>query len=214
MFASGCSRSRSERRSGVIRAAVLAGTATLAATTAGCAARQGMQLPDMDGWDQRVAVLGGLDDWEFRGRVGVRAGDDGFNGRLRWVQRDDRYSATLSGPLGVGTVRLDGAGRRVELTDKDGVRTVLDNAETELYLRYGWTLPVTSLRYWALGIPDPAFVAATEFDADGALVRLEQAGWNVEISDYSSGGGQSMPRKLTATGPDTRVRVVIDDWRF
>ena len=81
--------------------------------------------------------------------------------------------------------------------------------------RYGWTIPVSSLRYWALGIPDPAVPAAvTEVDDNGHLVRLEQGDWIVEISRYSEGGGQQMPRNLSATNPDTRVRMVIDRWMF
>ena len=37
---------------------------------------------------------------------------------------------------------------------------------------YGWTIPVTSLRFWALGIPDPASPAETEFGDDGQLRKL------------------------------------------
>ncbi len=179
-----------------------------------CAVRQGALLPEIGDWEQRKAVLGAVDDWEFAGRVGVRAGDEGFNGKLRWTQKNDRFRATVSGPLGIGTVRLEGDGRRIVLTDKDGLRTVLDDAESELYLRYGWTIPVTSLRYWALGIPDPSLDVRTEFDDAGQLARLEQGGWIVSIGAYREGGGQSMPRRLTASGSNTRVRIVVDNWRF
>ena len=48
-----------------------------------------------------------------------------------------------------------GDGQSVMLTEEDGVKTVLQDAEMELRWRYGWTIPVSSLRYWALGIPDP-----------------------------------------------------------
>ena len=42
----------------------------------------------------------------------------------------------------------------------------------------------------------------------------EQGDWIVTISRYADGGGQPMPRILTATNPDTRVRMVIDRWSF
>ena len=89
-----------------------------------------------------------------------------------------------------------------------------ENAERDLYWRYGWTIPIASLRFWALGIPDPADPAVTELDEDGRLARLQQRGWSVEISRYREGGGQQMPRILSATNPDTRVRMVIDRWLF
>ncbi|NIQ26669.1 MAG: outer membrane lipoprotein LolB, partial [Gammaproteobacteria bacterium] len=133
---------------------------------AGCAARKGLELPDLGDWENRRSTLARLDDWAFNGRIGVAAGDDGFSGSLRWTQDGERFEATVSGPLGIGTVRLEGNGRRVQLTDKDGNRTVLDDAERDLYLRYGWTIPVQSLRYWALGIPDPALPAETELGGD------------------------------------------------
>lgn len=184
-------------------------------TLAACATtRQGMVLPDISDWDARSEVLGGLREWEFKGRIAVKAGDEGFNGKFNWAQQNDTFKATVGGPLGMGTVRIEGGGRSVVLTDKDGVQTVLSDAELELRDRYGWTIPVASLRYWALGIPDPTMAAVTELDVNGRLVRLEQSNWTVEISRYREGGGQEMPRILSATNPDTRVRMVIDRWLF
>ena len=182
--------------------------------SAGCVTRQSVQLPDIDSWDTRIQVLGNHDNWEFSGRIGVSANNDGFNGKLRWVQRSDVFSATVSGPLGIGTVRIEGDSESVVLTDKDGVRTKLGDAELELQIRYGWTIPVTSLRYWALGIPDPTAPAQTEFNAGGQLVKIVQRNWTVTISSYRNGGGQPMPNRLSAANADTRVRIVIDKWLF
>ena len=183
----------------------LAGCATLPAS---------IQLPVMESWDTRNAVLGAIRNWQFRGRIAVKAGNEGFNGKFDWVQQGDAFDASVAGPLGIGTVRIEGEGDAVRLTDKDGTETRLENAEADLYWRYGWTIPVTSLRYWALGIPDPAVSAETEVDAEGRLTRLEQGDWTVTISRYAEGGGRQMPRILTATNTDTRVRMVIDRWSF
>lgn len=182
---------------------------------AGCATvPPSVDLPPLDSWEVRQQVLGNIRDWEFKGRIAVKAGDDGFNGKFNWSQEGDAFNATVGGPLGMGTVRIEGDGNSVVLTDKDGEETVLEDAELELRWRYGWTIPVASLRYWALGIPDPAFPAVTAFDDDGRLARLVQSDWVVEISRYRDGGGQQMPRILSATNPDTRVRMVIDRWLF
>ena len=187
---------------------------TLAAL-AGCATTpDSVDLPEIGTWDARTEVLAGIEDWEFNGRIAVKAGDDGFNGKFNWEQQGDAFNATVGGPLGIGTVRIDGDGLAIRLTDKDGVETVLQDPEAELRWRYGWTIPVASLRYWALGIPDPRLPAVTEFNDAGFLIRLEQRDWVVEISRYREGGGQEMPRILSATNPDTRVRMVIDRWLF
>ena len=182
---------------------------------AGCTTtRNVVDLPELGSWQDRNAILGSISDWQFRGRIAVKAGDDGFNGKFNWTQDGNAFDASVGGPLGVGTVRIEGDGRSVVLTDKDGARTRLDDVEEELYWRYGWTIPVESLRYWALGIPDPAAPGLTELDDEGRLARLEQGDWIVQISRYQEAGGQSMPRILTATNRDTRVRMVIDRWLF
>lgn len=182
---------------------------------AGCAStRQGVDLPELNGWEQRSALLAGLRDWAFMGRIAVKAGDDGFNGKFNWAQQGDAFEATVGGPLGIGTVRIEGEGRRITLTDKDGEKTLLRDVESELNYRYGWTIPVASLRYWALGIPDPSMPAVTEFDDEGRLARLLQSNWTVDIARYREGGGQPMPRILSVTNAESRVRLVIDRWSF
>lgn len=180
----------------------------------GCATREAAQLPDMSDWATRTTVLAGVEEWEFSGRVAVSAGDEGFNGNIRWAQNGDSFRVTIGGPLGIGTVRIDGDGETVVHTDKNGVRTELQNAEQELQYRYGWTIPVTSLRYWALGLPDPTQGAQTELNADDLLARLVQSDWTVHISRYSFNGGHNMPKLLSATSADTRVRIVFDKWMF
>ena len=189
--------------------------AAILALLAGCATTpESVDLPNIESWDARTDVLGSIENWEFKGRIAVKADDDGFNGKFNWAQQGDDFSATVGGPLGMGTVRIEGDGQVITLTDKDGVETVLQDAEVELRWRYGWTIPVTSLRYWALGIPDPGRPSTAEFGEDGLLSRLEQSGWVVEISKYREDGGQQMPRILAAMNPDTRVRMVIDRWLF
>lgn len=205
----------SENACSVIRHSRCIVVAILLAALTGCATtRDAVDLPPIDSWQARTDVLGQLHAWEFKGRIAVKAGEDGFNARYNWLQDGDAFEARVAGPLGIGTVRITGDGRGVTLTDKDGVDARLDDVESELQWRYGWTIPVESLRYWALGIPDPAVPGAVELDEQNRLLRLEQRGWFIQISRYAEGGGQPMPRVLTAENQDTRVRLVIDRWKF
>ena len=187
---------------------------TCALLVGGCASKPVKQLPELNNWAVRQAVLSAQTEWEFAGRIAVSTGEDGFNGKLRWKQKDEHFSATVSGPLGIGTVRIEGKGQRAVLTDKDGVRTELDDVEDELLYRYGWTIPVQSLRYWALGIPDPLADAQTELDEDDRLARLDQDGWLLTFPSYRPSSDQSMPHRLSAVKKSTRVRIVIDKWKF
>lgn len=179
-----------------------------------CATQQGVDLPDISRWESRQVILGELDKWQFSGRIAVKTSDDGFNGKLRWIQDEDAFRATVSGPLGIGTVRIEGDADGVEIIDKDGTATVLQNVEMELYYRYGWTIPVESLRYWVLGIPDPRVPADTEFDDLERVSRIKQRGWSVDVGAYREAGGQQMPARLVASSLETSVRLVIDKWVF
>ena len=200
----------SRKLSNPLRLAVVA----LVAALSGCAAPKSALLPELNDWSARQQVLAGLDEWEFSGRIAVKTAADGFNGKLRWSQQRDAFEATASGPLGAGAVRIEGDGASVVLTDKDGIRTELEDAELEFRMRFGWTIPVQSLRYWALGVPDPAAPADTVIDDTGRLASLRQRDWSVSFSRYAEGGGQMMPKVLTAENSDTRVRLVIDYWIF
>jgi len=191
-----------------------AAVASIALLLGACAIQKGVDLPDISEWDTRQAILGELDKWQFSGRIAVKTSDDGFNGKLRWVQDEDSFVATVSGPLGIGTVRIEGNIEGVKITDKDGTTTVLRDIESELYYRYGWTIPVESLRYWVLGIPDPRVPADTDFDEYDRVSHMKQRGWSVDVGAYREAGGQQMPARLVASSRETSVRLVIDKWVF
>ncbi len=207
MCASDSSRTRSKARS----LAVLAAAVLLSA----CASQPpSADLPDISTWDARRDVLSNLESWTFNGRIAVRNSADGFNGKLRYRQEAGDFEAVMSGPLGIGTVMLEGEGDELRFTDKDGQITRFEDPEADLERRYGWQVPLDSLRYWALGIPDPSRPAATSLNAKGQLDTLEQGGWSVVVSRYRQAAGQVMPGRLTAINGATRVTLVIDRWAF
>ena len=214
MFASASFRTRPEAGPALRRPSPKLVPLFLTALISACVTPKSLELPELSDWENRQDVLVGVDEWEFAGRIGVSAGDEGFNGQLRWRQDGVVFRARINGPLGVGTVFINGDRRKITVTDRNGAVTELHDAEVELRQMYGWTIPVTSLRFWALGIPDPASPAETEFGEDGQLSKLRQQNWEVDITQYREGGGQLMPRRLTAVNDDVKVRLVIDNWVF
>ncbi len=211
MFASGTSPTRNSPRRQRARGATLFVAALF---LAGCAGKSAVTLPDISPWDARREFLGNLDAWAFNGRIAVRAEDDGFNGKLRYRRRESDFEAIVSGPLGIGTVRLEGRDGALSFTDKDGVTTEFTEPETELKARFGWEVPLESLRYWALGIPDPARPADTVLNEAGQLASMVQGGWDIEVERYRETGGEFMPQRLTVTKPGAKVTLVIDRWDF
>jgi outer membrane lipoprotein LolB len=177
-----------------------------------CAAPSVTVLPDLSNWEIRREALARLDAWAFNGRIAVRTAEDGFNGKLRYRQVAGDFEAVMSGPLGIGTVLLERDDGTLLFTDKDGVETVFVDPERDLRLRFGWDVPLDSLRYWALGIPDPARPAETTLDESGQLASMAQGGWDIAVNRYRDAGGQAMPQRLTVSNDATRVVLVIDRW--
>lgn len=204
----------SSARSAGARARCRLALLLVVATAGGCAIERGIELPELGTWEQRRLRLTEMSDWGFAGRIGVSAGEEGFNGRLRWRQQGDAFAASVSGPFGAGAIAIDGDPSRVTVSERGGEPLVLRDPERDLRERYGWTIPMTSLRYWALGVPDPALPAQTEFGADGQLEALEQRNWLVTIPQYREDAGQLMPRRIVAVNGDAKIRLVIDDWTF
>ncbi|HYB66505.1 MAG TPA: lipoprotein insertase outer membrane protein LolB [Steroidobacteraceae bacterium] len=164
-------------------------------------------------WDTRRPELQAREHFELKGRVAVAAGSQGFNARLRWAQDGGRAQVALEGPLGAGAVHIDTHGSDLDITTASGARLTSAAARAELSARLGFDPPLASLRYWILGVPDPASPADETLDpARQHLTRLEQQGWRIDYGSYVAVGSEWLPGRLTLERADVRVKLLVDDW--
>ena len=49
-----------------------------------------------------------MDEWHIKGKIGIKQGDEGGSAYLDWIQSQDSFHITLSGPLGQGTTIISG----------------------------------------------------------------------------------------------------------
>lgn len=189
----------------------------VAAALSGCAAWAPQPtepgVANAAAWQARQAQLGRLHGWTLRGRAGS-GGALGFTGRLRWVQTGEAFVIDVAGPFGAGATRLTGTPNRVEIRNARNT-WVTDDPQRLLREVYGWTLPVSGLRHWALGRPIPGVPATPQVDADGRLVALQQSGWTLRYPEYvDTGAGIALPAKveLETDGGDTRLRLLVESW--
>jgi outer membrane lipoprotein LolB len=165
-------------------------------------------------WAQHRAILAKVSAWRLNGNLAVEARGDGGQGRVDWRQRDDVFDIRLSGPLGSGTVRLNGDREGATLT-VNGERLRDADPSWLLYQQTGWWIPVESLRWWALGLPAPDMPAAWVLDDQGRLARLEQNGWTIRFDGYrAERGGVQVPGRLMASAEDAEVRLVVRRWEL
>jgi len=183
----------------------------LAALLAGCVApprKAVTQLP----WPDQRARLQALDTYELTGRVAIVAGTEGNSAHLSWQQQGARSTVELSGALGLGGLHVVADGATLDVQTSKGDRLTSDQAREELESKLGFQPPLSSLRYWLLGVPDPALPSTETVGTDQRLTALVQDGWQVAYPDYLEANGYSLPRRLTIRRGDVRVRLVVYRW--
>ncbi|MEJ0036604.1 MAG: lipoprotein insertase outer membrane protein LolB [Gammaproteobacteria bacterium] len=168
--------------------------------------------PESAPWDVRKAALQARDKFDLKGRIAVAVAQDGFNAKLRWQQRGRESQLALDGPLGVGGVRITSEGNSLKVLNAHGDQLDSEAAKQEIQSKLGFEPPFASLRYWVLGVPDPAVPADETLDDSKRLAGLNQGGWQIEYAAYTTVRGQSLPSKATLTREGVRVRLFVDDW--
>lgn len=163
-------------------------------------------------WEVRRSALQSRDQFDLNGRIAVAAAQEGFSARLRWQQKGARSQLALDGPLGVGGVRITADGGSLNVVNSKGQQLDSDAARREMQAKLGFEPPFASLRYWVLGVPDPARPADEVLDAEKRLATLKQDGWQVDYTGYSTVEGQWLPSKLTLKRDNVRVRLLVDGW--
>ncbi len=163
-------------------------------------------------WELRLKALQALQTWALSGRVGIQSPDQGWNATVHWHQYPDMYDLRVIAPLGGGTLQLRGDASGVTAQTSKGEVYSAADAETLLRQQAGVALPVTSLRYWVLGRPDPRGEAEQSLDGRGRLVHLQQGGWKITYMSYRTVGDLELPYKIALENGQIQVRLVVDHW--
>ena len=163
-------------------------------------------------WQARVAELSPVETFTVRGRVA--SGSIGFKADMRWKQHaDGRFEMRVAGPFGARAAELAGDQNQVLVrTGKDDATTT---TEPELWLEQalGVRLPVSGLRWWAMGLPAPDNHFDMLLDPEGRALRIVQNGWELNFPEYRAQPGlPELPRRIEARNGDTRVLVLADAW--
>ncbi len=156
------------------------------------------------------------------GKVGVREAGESFSANLLWHQMGEGFEIDLWGPLGQGRVKLVKKDGEISLASDKGVLAQGD-PERVMQTHLGWSLPLEVLPAWVQGGP-LSTIPATDLaeDENGRVQGFQQLGWAVVLERYQSvplgagpeAGQRELPRRVTATREDARVRLVISEWRL
>jgi outer membrane lipoprotein LolB len=188
-----------------------AGAFLAALAIAGCATTP--PLPPAD-WNRAKTERQQLERWQMKGRAAVATASDGWTASVAWNQDAAHSELQLQGALGVGGVHVKSDGQAVEIETSKGGKINSDDATAAMEQTIGIALPLGSLRYWLLGVPDPALPAVEELDDQGRLSRMEQDGWQATYDRYAYQNEAWLPGRMRLEKGAVRVRVIVEQWRF
>lgn len=201
------------RRAGQSRARFLI-IGLMAALAAACAGpRERPTEPGVE-WSGRQAMLREIEEFRMEGRLALNTGRRGYSGTVSWEQNDDLLDFRFRGPFGFGGFRIHGDAERLRVKTTAGDEFLLTDPEREMTERFGWSLPVRSMRYWILGVSDPELPATEQADEEGLLESMEQGGWQVVYDGYADAEGLLLPRRLDMERGEIRIRVMTDRWEI
>ncbi|GJL81111.1 MAG: outer-membrane lipoprotein LolB [marine bacterium B5-7] len=148
-------------------------------------------------WQQRTQRLEVVDQWDIKGRMGVRTADDGGSATFVWERTGQTHRIEMFGPFGSGRITIEQTPSGATLTDGDAPPVLADSAEELLYYKVGWHVPFQSLESWLKGIPSPIVpYHSLEVDTEGRASGFTQDGWEVSIVDYDKGDLLDLPHRV------------------
>lgn len=154
-----------------------------------------------------------LSSWELSGAIAAKNSKKGWTASLNWLQQGaNDYQIRLFGPLGGGTVIIEKHGSVI--TYRDGAKKITSNNASDLLQKEtGTQLPVPNLYYWVRGVPAPGAVSSSHRDTNNRLTSLNQAGYQIDYTEFTTANGMSLPSKIRLQGHGILIKLVIKHWR-
>lgn len=144
--------------------------------------------------------------WRLEGRLAVVAANDSWSAGLEWRHLPVLERLKLSGPLGQGAIAIELNSAGVTIDRGGGNIQTSDEPEKFISRQLGLNVPIHSLRFWAVGLPE----ADSEYQktADGFV----QDGWLIVYKEMQQAGKHLLPRKMTMSKKNMRLKLIIDQW--
>ena len=144
--------------------------------------------------------------WEINGRIILQFEEEAVSAKLNWLQDDDLFKCTLSGPLGMDVVVFEGDNSGIHEITSDGN---LSNLQRILEKN----LPILDIKYWLLGIPNPRSIYR-QITHNEDYVEFDQNSWKIKINKYQRINSYDLPKNIQIRNSAIRLKISIDKWRL
>lgn len=144
--------------------------------------------------------------WSFTGRLAINKQKQSWQANIHWQHQIDKDIIKLSGPLGQGATIIELTDDLVSINRGDGKLQTSTQVEAFINQQLGLFVPVKSLRYWVMGLPDKQL--AVNYNALG----FYQKNWLVEYNEMQPVNNVAMPRKMTVLNEQVKLKLIVDKW--
>jgi outer membrane lipoprotein LolB len=186
--------------------------ASLLAALTSCTTFSPASPPLKMSWKERQLKLKRLNTWNIQGVIAIHATSNSGSATLNWQQTHQNYVLALFGPLGMGSIQIQGQPGNVLLRNAQGQEYRARSPEQLLHDQTGWDLPISSLYYWVRGLPAPGPVSKYEFDAYHRIAKLTQQNWQIYFRQYGRFHQNELPTKIELVHPGLKIKLVIYEW--
>lgn len=191
-------------------------------------------LESEQNWDWRQQQLANINKWEIHARASIMVSpkptqlggsasditlDKVYPVGITWSRQQDHFSMVIEAPFGQGVIRIESnfsadKDQQFKLTLADGNYRLGATPDELLVKLLGWSIPVTGLKSWIKGLPQPDIESNYEIDGFGRLKSLQQNGWLVNYLGYFSAQNQAqqLPKRLYLKHNNVRIKIVIERW--
>ena len=149
-----------------------------------------------------------LNYWALDGRLSISNSNDSWNANMDWHHTTEKEQIKLSGPLGQGATVIELKQGVVTIDRGDGKVQTSNQPEQFINQQLGMFVPVNSLRYWIIGLPEPNsnFVETT--------TGFKQAGWLIDYKQMQNVKMNTLPYKLNVSNEQVKLKLIIDEWQL
>jgi outer membrane lipoprotein LolB len=149
-----------------------------------------------------------IQKWRLVGRLAISAPRDSWSANIEWDHLPESEKIKLSGPLGQGAIVIELADGTVTIDRGGGNVQTSNQPEQFINQQLGLYVPLQSLRFWAVGLPEP------DEDYQGTADGFVQYGWLVAYKELQKIGRETMPHKMAISNDQVKMKLMIDQWEL
>lgn len=160
------------------------------------------------------AQLSQQQHWFIKARVAIQSPEENISATLEWRNTGKDFNFHLYGLLGATYAHLLQENGQATLQLPDDQTYYHQDSSELLSQTLGWEFPMEALSSWIKGLPSGKAGEKITRDKDGQIESIALRDWQVEFSAFERYSGYLMPRKITASHPQLRLKILVKRWDF